>query len=168
MKPSSYFKSNVILKDKYIFISKIVICKTLMWSRWVVPLISLVNFKEQLLYGYRKLLYFFDLMLKAVIALLFTAVQDCLILLGWNFEECLACCLVFSSLSWTDVVLSPPEYFKAGQVNSSDSTYKSTCRILKANNLNCKTKTLKSQMAYLTCYSVRAHTKTNQCQPLLV
>lgn len=34
-------------------------------------------------------------------------------------------------------VLSPSEYFKDAQVNSSDSTYKSTCRLLKANNLNC-------------------------------
>lgn len=168
MKPSPYFKSNVIFKDTNIFIGKIVISyNMLIWTK-VVPLISSVNFKEQLLNVYCKLLYLFDLMLKAVLTLLFTAVQDCLILLGWNFGECLAYCLVFSSLSWTDVVPSP-EYFKAAQVNSSDSTYKSTCRVLKANNLNCKAKNLKSEMVYLTCYSVRTHTHTqNQCQPLLV
>lgn len=118
--------------------------------------LSLVNFKEQLLHAYHKLWF---LWFNVKSSSCFAAVQDCLILLGWNFGECLASCLVFSSLSGTDVVLSPSEYFKAAQVNSSDSTYKSTWRLLQANNLNCKAKNLKAQMAYLTCYSVRTCTK---------
>lgn len=119
-------------------------------------LVALVNFKGQLVYDYSKLLYFFKVKSSS---LLFTAVQNPLILLGWNSRKCLACCLVFSSL-WTDVVLSPPEYFKAAQVNSLDSISKSTCRFWKANNLNCKAEKLKSQVAFVTGCSVRAgHTK---------
>jgi len=45
------------------------------------PVILLGNFKEQMLYcvAHCKFLYFFDLMLKAVLALLFTAAGICLI-----------------------------------------------------------------------------------------
>lgn len=65
----------------------------------------------------------------------------------------------FSAACHGQMLCCLPSIFKAARVNSSDSTYKSTCRLLKANNLNCKAKNLKSQMAYLTCYSVRAHRK---------
>lgn len=76
--------------------------------------------------------------------------------------ERLARCLLLSSLSGTDVVLSPSECFKAARVNSSDSTYKSTCRLLKANNLGCKAKNLNPPVAYLTRCSAGAHTNRSQ------
>lgn len=157
MKLFPCFKSNVILEDTNTFFSKTVITSnTLISARQVGP--------------------HFSSKLQGATAV---CLSQAFVFLWFNAKSS-SCFTVYSCSRWSDFAglelqgvlgLLPgfqqlvmdrcavSEYFKAAQVNSSDSTYKSTGRLLKANNLNCKAKNLKCQMVYLTCYSVRAHTK---------